>query len=708
VQTRHARESAIVAKDPVSLKYHRMRPDEYFVLRQLESVSSLKELRERYEGRYAPDRVTEAQLNQLLFRFHQNGLVISDATGQGDRLDDRRRKDRWDRWKQRLSGILFIRFPGVDPEPLLGRLYPFCRPWLGRTGAAIALTVLALAAVLFLGNWDRFAAEFPQMESWIRWEAVLVLACVIGLTKVCHELGHAIACKHFGGECHQIGPMLLVFTPALYCDTTDSWMMVNRFHRAMVGLAGIAVEVCLAAVATIVWSMTGPGTTHYAAMNVMLVCSVSTVLFNANPLLRYDGYYVLSDLWDVPNLGERSRKTLASTVARLAFGVKEEGPDQDSARFKAGLLTYAIASFVYRWALTLVILWFVSVALRPYRLESLGRMIVLFAAGGMLAALLRGPIQFLKNPSKRHRMKMRRLTLTMVVLGLVMASAFVPYRSTVTADGRITPRNEVRVYVATAGDLDDLRVAPGDAVQRDQTLAVLSNPDRAFERLVAESRVATQEAVVDSLQTARLETSEAADQLPAALSLLEDLQAQAERARQRVEALKIKAPVAGSVLAAPRQEKAADPMRLVTWSGEPTAGENLGCTLESGTELLSLADADQWNAMLVLDQSDVIRIAMDAHVKVFLDAAPGITISGKVAGIARSRWNPEQNADRRDNPEAARRNAPLSTSYTVRVELDDAPIQPVTGAIAVAKIQADEVSLAGRLFHHLSRMFRFR
>ena len=118
---------------------------------------------------------------------------------------------------------------------------------------------------------------------------------MIGGTKVFHELGHALICKHFGGECHQIGPMLLVFTPALYCDTSDSWMLPSRWQRAAVGMAGVATEILLAAVATMVWVSTAPGLTHYIAMNVMLVCSVSTLLFNANPLLRYDGYYVLSD-----------------------------------------------------------------------------------------------------------------------------------------------------------------------------------------------------------------------------------------------------------------------------------------------------------------------------------------------------------------------------------------------------------------------------
>ena len=206
------------------------------------------------------------------------------------------------------------------------------------------------------------------MHQWLRLESLFVLAVVIGVTKVLHELGHALMCKRFGGECHQIGPMLLVFTPALYCDTSDSWMLPNRWQRAAVGVAGIATEVLLASLATFVWVSTGPGLSHFIAMNVMLVCGVSTVFFNANPLLRYDGYYVLSDLCDVPNLGERSRKLLAGDFARICLGVDEPSDEVFSRRSRFWLTVYAVTATAYRWGLTLLILWFVSQLLRPYRL----------------------------------------------------------------------------------------------------------------------------------------------------------------------------------------------------------------------------------------------------------------------------------------------------------------------------------------------------
>ena len=147
VETRHKHESAVVVKDPIAMKYHRMRPDEFFVLEKLDGHHSLEQIKSEYERVFAPAKVTTADLNQLLFRFHQLGLTLSDAAMQGDRLSDRRRQDRRQRWLQHISGILFIRFPGVDPEPLLKRIYPLVRPMLGWFGMLVALTACLVAAV---------------------------------------------------------------------------------------------------------------------------------------------------------------------------------------------------------------------------------------------------------------------------------------------------------------------------------------------------------------------------------------------------------------------------------------------------------------------------------------------------------------------------------------------------------------------------------
>jgi len=343
----------VTVKDPVALRYHNLREDEWFLLSQLKQAVDLESLREAYQKRFAPQRVSLAQIQALLFRFHRSELVVSQAVGQSQTHTRRIEKRVRDKWLGRLQSLLFIRFPGFDPEPLLRRLYPAVS-WMLSAKMLSLLTLFCFAAlILFAVHADTYFAELPTLSQMAQPGELLLLALTLGATKICHELGHAIACKHFGGECHEIGPMLLVFTPALYCDTSDSWMLTNRMQRALVGAAGMIVECILAAAATFLWWYSQPGQIHSAAMNVMLVCSISTILFNGNPLLRYDGYYILSDLCDVPNLAQRSRDHFKRTLGKWLLGIPVHPAMQPSARESFWLLIYQAFATAYRWMITL-------------------------------------------------------------------------------------------------------------------------------------------------------------------------------------------------------------------------------------------------------------------------------------------------------------------------------------------------------------------
>lgn len=712
VATKHKHDTAVVVKDPIAMKYHRMRPDEFFVLGKLDGRHSLDEIKQAYDQEYVPQKVSVVELNQLLFRFHQSGLTVSDTIDQGLRLDDRRRKERKSKIVQHISGLLFIRFPGVDPEPILRRLYPCVRPIFGWFGMVMAISLSAFAVVVFLTRWGLFAAEFPEMNQWIRLDSVLILAAVIGGTKVLHELGHALVCKHFGGECHQIGPMLLVFTPALYCDTSDSWMLPNRFSRAAVGLAGIATEIVLAAIATLVWASTAPGLVHYISMNVMLVCSVSTVMFNANPLLRYDGYYVLMDLWDIPNLGQRSKNLLTAHANKLLFGADEHSTEPLDRSTHFWMMLYAVLAFVYRWMLTLVILWFVSMILRPYRLESLGRLLFVFAAGGMLFALLRGPYQFLKNPSRRRKIQMKRAALSMIVAAAMVGCCFIPLPSGISAQAKIVPRSETPVYVTTAGTLKELHLKLGDTVAKGDAIATLFSPDVELQLLQIQGRYDTQASIVESIERSSFDTPDAANDLPGQKALLDDLGQRLRSRKARVDGLTIKSPAGGRLIAGPRrsEDTTADAqLRMISWSGFPTETANRDCLLETGSELVSIVSDDQWDAEITISQSDVHRIALGNTVKLALESMPSETFSGTVVDIAIDRWNDREHTDRRSDPDAARQTAPVETSYLVRVQLEaglDLPL--VTGTIATTRISAEKSTLAQRAMRTINGLFRFR
>lgn len=714
VHTKHKNSSTIVVKDPVAMTYHRLRPDEYFVLECLQSGTTLESLRDQYSDRYRPQKVSLREINDLLFRFHRLGLTISDRAEQGDRLLQKRVADQKQRWTQHITGVLFIRFPGVDPEPLLRRLYPVIRPALTTSGMTVMFLIAFAAICSLTANWTRFLSELPAMQQWIQVRAILILAGVIALTKVFHELGHAVVCKHFGGECHQIGPMLLVFTPALYCDTSDSWTLNNRFARAAVGIAGVAVEVWLASLATLVWVSTGPSLVHYLAMNVMVVCSISTLLFNANPLLRYDGYYVLSDLCDSPNLAQRSRELLSRITAMLLLGVQTDDNDSSTQWERGWMLVYAIAAFVYRWTLTFLILWFILLMLRPYRLESVGRMVCLFAISGLLFSTLRGPIQFLRNPGRRKLIRMNRVLKSGAVFALMMIAAMWPLPSGESVVGRVVPHNETPIYVATGGHLDQLAVTSGQRVEQGELIAELVNPDVVFQYSTAAARVETQRELVDSLKASSLTLSDSANDLPVAEAMLAEFERQLESRRQRRDALQIRSPIAGRLIAPPKQHLPAEnsDLTLTRWTGDPTDGRNRGCFIEPGTELFTVVTDQVWDVELVVSAGQIQRIRIGNAVKLVLESEPSQPIRGTVTEISSRKWTSDENRERRDDQQAAEETAPLETSYAVRVKLDRLTDQPMPDLIAgtevAARISAEPISMAGRTARFLNRLLRFR
>ena len=191
-------------------------------------------------------------------------------------------------------------FPAWTPSAFLNWLYPKCR-FFSTAWFTVVVAMTCLAALLLVGiNFDTFRSRLPDFSQFFGVENLLLMAGLLVFTKSIHELGHGLMCKHFGGECHQIGFMLMVLTPAMYCDTSDSWTLRNRWHRMAIGAAGMYVEVFVAAICTFIWWFTHPGWIHYMALNIVFLSSVTTIVFNANPLLRYDGYYILSDFLEVP------------------------------------------------------------------------------------------------------------------------------------------------------------------------------------------------------------------------------------------------------------------------------------------------------------------------------------------------------------------------------------------------------------------------
>src|SRR5262249_49690170 len=221
-----------------------------------------------------------------------------------------------------------------------------------------------------------FRERLPSFQEFFSFKTVVYVWVALGIIKVIHEFGHGLSCKAFGGEVHEMGFLFLCFSPAMYCNVSDAWMLPNKWHRIIISFAGIYVELMMAAIATFVWW----NTPHYPFVNymalcIMIVCSVSTLFFNGNPLMRFDGYYVLADWIEIPNLRDRCNRYLSRLVMDKCLGIEVQPEPYMALGRRILFVFYAVASWVYRWVITFVILKFMGSFLAPYGLGIISNML---------------------------------------------------------------------------------------------------------------------------------------------------------------------------------------------------------------------------------------------------------------------------------------------------------------------------------------------
>jgi len=706
-----------VVKDPISLHYFRFRPEEYALLEMLDGETSLEDLKEQFEERFPPRRITVEELARFVSTLHRSGLVIGDRPGQGPQLFERRRQRKWKEWVAWISNVMALRFRGIDPDWMLERL----NPWLGWIFSPAAIAVLmsfALSALLLvLINFDVFRSKLPEFHQFFAAGNWLYLAIALGVTKVLHEFGHGLSCKYYGGECHEMGVMILVFTPCLYCDVSDSWMLPNKWKRAAIGAAGMYVEVVLAAIATYLWWNSNAGIFNQLCLDVMFVSSVSTILFNANPLLRYDGYYILSDVLEIPNLRQKATTILGRLASKWCLGIKQPDDPFLPQRKLGWFAFYAVASSLYGWFVTLSIFLFVWNVFKPYRLQVIGQILAGAAIWGLVIRPMQGMIKFLKVPGRRDEVKATNLTTTILVAGLVIAAiALIPLPQRVWCAAELRPRGEETVYVSEAGRLDKLLVEPDDEVVKGQTLAELSSLELELEIAELEGRRRDAESRLASLQRERYSDPSAALEIGTITETLKSVGEQLARKRRDRQELTLVAPRAGVVLPAPGVPERPDPSgRLPAWTGHALDPENLGATFTPGTVLCMIGDRERFEVVMVIDQTEVEFVQRGQPVDLKLDAFPWRTFSGQIDQIAESeieagseRLSVKAGGPVPTKTDEAGREMPISTSYEALMTIDDAEGVFTPGMRGTARIKVGSRTVGQWLLRLLWQTFIFR
>jgi putative peptide zinc metalloprotease protein len=474
-----------VVRDPAGNQFHRLSDAAYRFVGLLDGRRSVEEAWDLVGGQLADDAPTQPEVIQVLSQLYAANLLETNITPDAMVLLRRHKKLVQQKMQNRLMNVLFPRIRLWDPDRFLCRWMPVARLLFSKVGAMIWLVVVGLALATVLPQWDELkAAASSSLDFQHNFENIFLLYGTFVVIKLIHELGHAFACRRFGGECHELGIMLLVLVPTPYVDASTAWSFPSKWERIFVGAAGMIVELFVASLCAFVWRYTNATTyplVSQLAYNAMFVASVSTVIFNANPLLRYDGYYILSDVLEIPNLRQKSTEYSLGLIKRHIFRLKLQQPLPPLGQ-RLWLLTYSIASSIYR-----VFIGIMIVVVVYDKVPIVG---VLMAIGGIVTwagVPLFQLVKYLALDPELHRKRKRAISFSLAVAAVAALLVFqIRFPVHVEFTGMVQPDDPVNadgvvqsgmLKSAGKGRVAEVLAQDGQLVKAGQTILQLDDPD---------------------------------------------------------------------------------------------------------------------------------------------------------------------------------------------------------------------------------------
>jgi putative peptide zinc metalloprotease protein len=528
-----------ILQDRTAGSCHRLNTSAYQLAGLMDGERTAQQIWDTAGELLGDDAPTQDDMIRLLGLLHFANVlrceVSPDTLELFRRAGRRRSQEAWRRFTNPMS----VRVPLFDPEKFLERWLPWVRPLFSRGAMAVWGLVVCVATVLAVTHWTDLAHAGGGRL--LEPHNLLLMLITYPVVKAIHEFGHAFAVKVWGGEVHEMGITFLVLMPVPYVDASAASVFPNKWKRAAVGAAGIGVELLLASLALFVWLTVEPGVVRSIATNVMMICSVSTLLFNGNPLLRFDGYHVLGDVIEIPNLGARSNEYLGYLVLYYAFGLKSARYPVNARGEAPWLFGYGVASFFYRML--------VMIGIALYLSSKFFIVGVLLAVWGVASQVLLPLMRHLRFLFTGPRLAENRLRAVLSTLAAAVALAgfvlLVPLPLRTNAQGVIWPPPGAEVRAGADGFVLRVLTPPGVPVEPGTPLILSRDPS-------LETEIAVLEAERDELRARRL--AELCTDLVQAQNTVQEIatmEASLARAREREGAVVIRSPAHG-MLVAPR------------------------------------------------------------------------------------------------------------------------------------------------------------
>lgn len=607
-----AGEISYVIKNRETNSYNRYGVTEYQLLSLCDGTHTAAEIAQAMSEK-DPD-LTTSEADVLDFLDSVEPTMWERSVGEKNlAVLERIRDERKGRIDQ--SSVLYISFKAWDPDKTLTKLDKYLG-WIFTEGFVIfSLFIFLVAIYLLAGDWTRVQQDTSALYSfagksaydiWIFWILLLGLGGI-------HEFGHGLTCKHFGGEVHQMGFLLIYFTPAFFTDTTDILLFKTGAPRQWVIFAGIWVELVICGLAALVWHFTAPGSLpNDFFYKMMLLSGIQGALLNLNPLIKADGYYALSQFLKIDNLREESFGYLRAWVQKYIFRHDIDLPPS-SKRQRRVFFLFGISAVIYSSSLLILMLLFVKNVLVSQMGDEWGYLATLgviyfFARNGIRKVLPAARAWIRDKRGKYMAWKMTR-TQQVGALGLILLFLLPPFSSKVTTDLVLEPGNDARVRAVVDGRIQKVFVHEGDEVKAGQTLAVLENPE-----ISAGLQSLTQQL---SLASSNLRNNQDRSDFSQAAQVVRDrarLQQKLSVAQKKVQDLEIRAPMDGVVVTA-------------------NVGQEAGRYLSAGDEFARVVDRSTMKARILVQDRELPDVQPGAPAKVKVLPFPYRTYSGHVDKI---------------------------------------------------------------------------
>jgi putative peptide zinc metalloprotease protein len=603
-----------ILENPSNNQFSRVSKEAYRFIGMLDGKRTIAEAWNICNEKLGDAAMTQPEVLELLGQLHSMNLLYVDLPPDSEVLFNRYSKRVRREVQSYLMNILFVRIPILDPDRFLERWVKVFGRVFSWPGLALWLALIAVGLYFVVANLDELVNRTSNV---LDPGNLILLYLTFVVIKVIHEFSHAFACKRFGrlndstGEVHTMGVMFLVFVPLPYLDASTAWAFRSKWHRALVGMAGVMAELAIAAIAAAVWANTSAGTLHAIAYNAIFVASVSTLLFNGNFLLRFDAYYVLADLIEIPNLGPRSREYLFYLVKRYIFGVTQATNPAHTVGERYWFVFYGIASTAYRVFISIRIMLFLNDRL-PEELSIVVPVLIFCALVGWVCVPVGKFFKYLATSPELARKRPRALAATAgFALAAVLGLGFFKVPDHCRVEGVIEPAPLAIIYAETDGFISNVLPSDVNVTPEGPALIESRNPALAAQH---RSLIAERRALAIRREQARTTEFVAVQILDEELAAFDDKIARVE---QQIAGLNLRSPLAGRWVSSDIEHAKGRYVRR---------GEQIGVVADLN-DMLVRATAGQNVAATLIEQ---------AHPQVAIRAwkRPEVTVSGTIEKIS--------------------------------------------------------------------------